>query len=149
MKKTIRLSESDLHRVIKESVKNVLNEIYTGFGSDPEDFAWMSVSKDTPRNEVIVYQMNQSDESVQNKRFMSWDRLKRFGLEFNPADYEVVYQGPLPADNPEQVWSLLQGHKPEGYRGYSLSTGDVIEMNGRVWFCDSHGFKDITDIWKR
>ena len=37
MKKVIKLSESELKRIIKESVKKHLNEI-TGWAADPEDF---------------------------------------------------------------------------------------------------------------
>lgn len=45
MKQTIRLRESDIHRIVKESVNRVLNEVEFGgetlHGNNPEDWASM------------------------------------------------------------------------------------------------------------
>ena len=64
MKQKIRLSESDLHKLIKECVKNVLEEIEEGYGVNrPEDSmtglakslmgdedAWRGFYKDSDKN---------------------------------------------------------------------------------------------------
>lgn len=55
-KKLIRLTEGDLHRIIKESVNKILNEIqFDGeslHGSNPED--WMKVSKARKNNALDI-----------------------------------------------------------------------------------------------
>lgn len=142
------VGESRLNRIIRESVKRSLNEIYNEFfEEDPENYPLMQSSFDDPSNEVVVYQLNHDNETAQKKRFLSWYDLRHFGFEFDPADYEIVFKGILPAESPEDVYKLLQGRKPKGYRGYSLSVGDVIELKGEIWFCDDYGFKNITKIW--
>ena len=57
MKQRIRLTESDLHRIVKESVKRILkegvNEV-TGWGADPEDFIIVGGKLDPNKTYILI-----------------------------------------------------------------------------------------------
>ena len=63
MRKKIRLTESDLHRIIKESVNKILNEVEFGgeslHGNNPAD--WNALYR--LRNNISDYHFNQGDKS--------------------------------------------------------------------------------------
>ena len=97
--------------------------------------------------EVTILQINNKVENAHYKMFSSMRMLQSMGLQFNPNDYEVVYSGQMDVEDAEDVYMRLQWTKPNGYNGHSLSVSDIVAMDGKVLFCDSVGFKDITDMW--
>ena len=58
MKRKIRLTESDLHNIIKESVKKVLKEVQ-GWGTEPDDFVIVG-GKIDPSKDYILAKISQS-----------------------------------------------------------------------------------------
>lgn len=98
-----------------------------------------------------VYQLKDGDAGHQ-KRYTSWNLLERLGLEFNGADYELVYAAPLegPDDRAalEKIYSFLNQpeRRPFDYRGTSMSVSDVIVIRGegkeKAYYVDSIGFKE-------
>ena len=92
--------------------------------------------------QVRIYQ---ADILCPNK-FMDYDfTMAHGGVE--RKYYKTVYRGELPARDLEDVYMLLNmGKHPEGYVGHSLSTSDVVEFNGKTYFVDSFGFKEIPDF---
>ena len=76
---------------------------------------------------------------------MSISRLERMGLSVNLNDYKVVFKGTMEVDDAEDVYMRLQFTKPQGYKGHSLSVSDIVLMDGKYLFCDSFGFKDVTN----
>ena len=119
MKKIIRLTEGDLHRMVRESVKRVLNEsnryetYYRGYnskyGSQKTHLLWLSDDIGYARGygnrveEVIV------DDNKLNLACLE-DMYNILGGGF---DY---YIGPVE----EQIKTLLD----EGYNGYDFYTGE-------------------------
>ena len=64
-------------------------------------------------------------------------------------DYRLMWEGDLDIHgNPEGAFEVLQDYRPiETSRTmYSLSVGDIVDLDGRLYFCDTFGFKDVTDI---
>lgn len=72
-KKVIRLNESDLYRIVKESVNRILNEVWYGgeslHGNNPED--WETV-RDLRSDRLGLYPSGYEDEYDKNE--MAWDR---------------------------------------------------------------------------
>lgn len=98
--------------------------------------------------QVTIYQIDSEKcENAHYKMFTPLERLERLGLQFNPNDYKVVFSGQMDVEDAEDVYMRLQWTKPNGYNGHSLSVSDIVAMDGKVLFCDSVGFKDITDMW--
>lgn len=90
--------------------------------------------------QVTVLQMPVENE----KKFMSIDFLKENGLTINPEEYKVVFFGDMDIEDAEDVYMRLQGRKPEGFTGHSLSVSDIVCISGRSFYCDDYGFVDIT-----
>lgn len=88
--------------------------------------------------------MDDSNKEIFLKKFASLSLLKRMGMEFNPNIYTEVYCGEMDVDKPEDVYMKLQWVKPQGYNGHSLSVSDLVQMDGKTYFCDSFGFEDVT-----
>lgn len=68
------------------------------------------------------------------------------------SSYKNVFYGDMEVDNLEDIFQDLNaGDKPYTYRGYSLSTSDIIEviegaddrLNGKCFFVDDIGFKIV------
>ena len=78
MKKLVRLTESDLHKIVKESVNRVLNEVQFGgeslHGNNPEDWAAMKYL----RNDRIDHEgdagLYDDDESGYFRNLRNWER---------------------------------------------------------------------------
>ena len=67
---------------------------------------------------------------------------------FSINDYEVVYEGEVMIKPDvhamlETVFYIFNCRRPEDFKGRSMSISDVVELNGKVYYCDSFGFKEI------
>ena len=73
-----------------------------------------------------------------------WDWAKD---KFNLDDYEVVYEGEIEGVSPQQVleelFEIFNIRHPEDFRGHSLSVSDVVELDGKNYYCDSIGWKEL------
>lgn len=99
MKKTVRLSESDLHRVIKESVKRILKETYNPFDDDDfEEWERRNVSpvSDDEYDEIMRMNPMENSSDIFNKiGFNKWNGfVYRWGKE-NPEEYERFMQSQM------------------------------------------------------
>lgn len=97
-----------------------------------------------------IYDIHQLPD-YDDRLFMRFDWMKKHGgVVF--ADYDHVYHGQIEIGRGETVQETLEriftllndGEKPEGYKGRSLSVGDLVEFDDEgVWFCDSFGFVEV------
>ena len=103
------------------------------------------VKKDTKPYQL--YQLK-SGEGNGVRVFMGYDYLKQFRLKVEPSRYRKVYQGETHKrttldsifdrfNRPEEM--------PSDYMARSLSVSDLIVMDGRAWYVDSFGFRDVTE----
>ena len=92
---------------------------------------------------VEILQITGNDQDSRYAAFTPSDRLSRLGLKFNPSLYSSVYSGEMNVGSLDEVYSQLQGRKPEGYKGHSLSVSDLIKVDGKTYFVDSFGFKVV------
>lgn len=67
--------------------------------------------------------------------------------------YDLKYEGSVEKEEGVTVYGVLEHiyhvfnvSKPEGFRGHSLSVSDVVELEGKYYFCDSIGFTEINDF---
>lgn len=66
--------------------------------------------------------------------------------------YDVVYTGEVkPSDNVmgvlESLFTKFNINRPADFRGHSLSVSDVVELDGKYYYCDSFGFVELKN-WK-
>ena len=66
---------------------------------------------------------------------------------FSLDDYEVVYEGELEEYDVEYALELLFSYFnlnfAKDYKGRSMSISDVVEIEGKYYYCDPIGFKEI------
>ena len=79
--------------------------------------------------------------------FMGYDFAQRHGFDY--ADYKRVYDGweEIDTDNVYRALDFLF-HKfnvnhPADFEGHSLSTSDVVVLDGVAYYCDSFGWEKI------
>ena len=88
---------------------------------------------------VEILQIQGDDKESREAIFMPSDRLKRF----NKSLYSPVYSGDMNVGSLDEVYSQLQGRKPDGYKGHSLSVSDLIRVDGKTYFVDDFGFRKV------
>lgn len=70
--------------------------------------------------------------------------LKKSNGHIKESTYELVYEGEVKSKNLEDVFYIFNNAYPAGYRGRSLSTSDIVEVEGTgTFFCDCFGFEKI------
>ena len=81
--------------------------------------------------------------------FMRWDFAKTHGFDF--GDYWLAYEGEIryvsEFENEskilEHIFEKFNMNHPSDFYGRSLSVSDIVEINGRYFYCDSFGFTEI------
>ena len=92
-----------------------------------------------------LYRLPNGDD----RAFVGFSLMKKYGLIFNPSDYEMVYSGHItcePGDELEAIFYQLNMEHPKDFLEkhlYSMSVGDVVELSGDFYFCDSVGWKKV------
>ena len=62
-------------------------------------------------------------------------------------DYEVVYEGEL--DCPEmpnaleELFEIFNVRRPEDFKGRSMAVSDIIEVEGKNYYCDAIGWVEL------
>ena len=62
-------------------------------------------------------------------------------------DYEVVYEGELEyPEMPnalEELFEIFNIRRPEGFKGRSMSVSDIVEVDGKNYYCDAAGWVEL------
>ena len=65
-------------------------------------------------------------------------------LEVKLENYEKVYQGVTFNDfTAEDIYMKFNLNRPDDFKGHSLSVSDIVKIDGKYFYCDSFGFKEI------
>lgn len=100
--------------------------------------------------EYVIYQVKASVPFS----FMNWEYAKgHAGWSFAP--YRSVWNGTEEAaddmDLVNYLWEVFNERHPDGYRGHSMSVSDIVRVKNtetntiKYYYCDSFGWKDITN----
>ena len=93
---------------------------------------------------VTIMQLDMSKSAeVRYKMFASIRLLRRMGLQIKVNEYQKVWSGEMDVEDAEDVYRALQGEKPAGYKGHSLSVSDIVMIDEKVLYCDDYGFVDM------
>jgi hypothetical protein len=84
------------------------------------------------------------EDAPRHKKFASLRFMREFGLKVDLNEYRTVWSGYMDVEDAEDVYMHLQGIKPEGYDGHSLSVSDIVVIDGKHLFCDSYKFIEVT-----
>ena len=91
---------------------------------------------------INIYQIN-TDRDPKQLKFLCLDTARRIlhSAEPDSAAYDKVYSGDVKCRNLEDVFTLFNSRRPEGFRGHSLSVSDVVEVEDAAGI--TPGFKEI------
>jgi len=98
-----------------------------------------------PAKKCRVYQL--TDKGCQFW-FRPYELVQALGLTAPQGDlYHVVYDGDLHTDELEEIFYILNCRHPEGYKGWSLSMSDIVELydekQSAYYYCDTFGFQEV------
>lgn len=71
-----------------------------------------------------------------------WDKDK-----IDLKDYEVVYEGELDypemPDALEELFDIFNVRCQEDFKGRSMAVSDIVEVDGKNYYCDGVGWKEL------
>lgn len=105
---------------------------------------------------VKVYQVDPENDDENDPRtryfgrkWFGWEKVKD---EFNIDYYNQIWEGDLSANHSlDNVYDMLQDHRPieTSQAIFSLSVGDLVEMDGQLYMVDRYGFTPISKSTKK
>ena len=71
---------------------------------------------------------------------------------FNFKDYTLTYEGEIEVEDVnktlEDLFTIFNINRPQDFKGHSLSVSDIVELDGKYYYCDNVGWIDITKYIK-
>ena len=96
-----------------------------------------------------IYQLDIKNEIVREspKIYESWDFLEKYCGDFDFSLYQKIYEGEEEGINDfdilEKLFVKFNTNHPQDFTGHSMSVSDVVILNGKKYYCDSIGWKEI------
>ena len=96
-----------------------------------------------------IYQLDLKNEIVRESRkiYESWDFLEKYCGGFDFSLYQKIYEGEEEGENNfdilEKLFTKFNINHPSDFSGHSMSVSDVVILNGKKYYCDSIGWKEI------
>ena len=103
-----------------------------------------------------IYQFDRdqlrNDEDVRDvwrNALMGWDYFAGKYPDEKPWDkYSQIYEYDDDDENLEEVFYRFNEKRPEDFRGYSLSVGDIVVRDGQAYMVDTFGFTPVDFVHK-
>jgi len=114
--------------------------------------------EESVNDDIIDYEILQlKDEYRHDFGFMGYNMMQRYlkksygeNAEITLDMYNIVYDGSLLRKGRKNDYQILDSiyeifniHKPNNFRGHSLSVGDIVVLNGKAYYCDDIGWKEL------
>lgn len=79
---------------------------------------------------------------------MSLDFIEKMGMSVKGQDYQMMYQGVLEVqDTLEDLYIKFNIDRPEGFKGHSMSTSDVVILKRdgemKAYYVNDIGFREL------
>lgn len=98
---------------------------------------------------ISIFQLKDNEEA--NKfLFMSY-RFVKNNPQYGIALYDEIYTTNIEIEEEDNInildtiYEKFNINRPDDFNGHSLSTSDIIKMDGKYFYCDSFGWVEITD----
>lgn len=89
-------------------------------------------------------------EKIRRYGYMPYDYAAEHG--FDLSDYECVWEESVDSDTSlDDIWSRFQHGSedcPDDYESRSMSEGDIIDLDGYLFYCEPIGWKELKKIKK-
>lgn len=99
-----------------------------------------------------IYQLSDLNDELQSKiAFKDFSLINKY---FDFKYYQNTYQDTISVDSEEYteildiIFTKLNVEPPRFYYGLSLYVSDIIELDGRFWYCNYVGWQEVTNLCK-
>lgn len=93
---------------------------------------------------IKIYQLPISN----NAKFMRFSFVKKHNIMPKLEDYKLVYEGEEDDEvELDDIFTKFNIAHPEGFKGHSLSVSDVVELDGKYYYCDDMGWEEVTELF--
>lgn len=91
------------------------------------------------------YKILQLNKDHKDQLFMAY---RHNGDKVRKSWYNEVYSGEIEPKRSalEELYIIFNMHHPSDFRGHSLSVSDVVYLDGKYYYCDSFGYKELTNF---
>lgn len=94
---------------------------------------------------VVLYQVKK--DKIHEFGFLNYNSNIKYNGSINIDNYEKTYECERDDDYTENsAFDEFNINHPEDFKGYSMSTGDIVVIDGKALYCDSFGWKVVTEI---
>ena len=113
-----------------------------------------SRTKKAHRFQIYQFDRDQlrNDEDVRDvwrNALLGWDYFAERYPDEKPWDkYSQTYEYDDDDENLEEVFYRFNEKRPEDFRGYSLSVGDIVVRDGQAYMVDTFGFTPVDFVHK-
>lgn len=147
---TIRLTSSQLIADITEKLLELQKTRELENNIKTEELAEESSFLSHTENSYAIYQYRQADDAI-GYQYMSLDFIEKMGMSVKGSDYQMMYQGVLEAqDTLEDLYIKFNINRPEGFKGHSMSTSDVVilKRDGKMkaYYVNDIGFRELPEF---
>ena len=77
----------------------------------------------------------------------SFKYYEQYKDKIDLKDYEVVYEGELDCQEIqnalEELFKIFNIKIPEDFKGCSMSISDIVEIDGKNYYCDFVGWEEL------
>lgn len=93
---------------------------------------------------IRVLQLKEDIPDHFYKVFEPYERVvKHFG-KVDIKEYKCVYQGFINKEmSLNDVYAMCNHDRPHGYNGHSLSVSDIVFMDGKYFYCNDIGWREL------
>ena len=106
-----------------------------------------------------IYQLNTDLENGAEMRFMNYQWNTSNGHEITADKYLKVYEGEIDEGSQkvfdpiiyvaEKLYEMFNINRPADFTGHSMSVSDVVVLDGKAYYCNNVGFKELPDFFKK
>jgi hypothetical protein len=85
--------------------------------------------------------------------FSCYETAKKEKPDLSIKDYDMVYSGKTDLSGSDsyalnELYNVFNIRHPKDFKGRSMSVSDVIDLEGRLYYVDTFGFKRINIDFK-
>lgn len=97
-----------------------------------------------------IYQIKNDSQVARGIKFSGLEELEEYNLrsQLTLDIYQKVFTGEIEDGDIlvmlDRIFSKFQGKKPADFTGHSVSVSDMVEMDGKYYYCDHYTWKEIT-----
>lgn len=99
--------------------------------------------------QIQILQVNEKAENSRFIMFSGLEMLKTLGLTLSHDTYKQVYEGQHVTSSEDvndildELFADFNIRKPKEFKGHSLSTSDMVKMDGKYYYCDDYGLAEM------